>query len=188
MMDEMYGAIPFPKGEEKCLTRGQRLTDRMMDYLAHAIQRAAGSNIHIVPSFITTGLKMIPREEYAAYSRVVMIMNHHNHWFLLVYEPRADMFHLMDTVESEEESPIDVELLPIGDTDVIEDYYGEIPHQGGSATNCGILTLLNLAAILADRPMIYDGSPTHINKIIRPYLASVLGDIAKLDLDVLLPM
>ena len=186
-MNQVYGAIPFPRGEEKCLARGQRLTDRMMDYLAHAIQKATGNNkIHIVPSFITVGLETIPREEYAVYSKVLMIMHQHDHWFLLVYDPPSDIFHLMDTVESEDQSPIDLELLPIGDKDLIEDYYGNIPHQGASATNCGILTLLNIARILADRPLAYDGSPARINGVLRPYLASVLTDLSKLDLAVLL--
>jgi hypothetical protein len=92
----------------------------------------------------------------------------------LVYEPKTDTFHLFDTVASERESPIDLELLPLQDDDRIEHYYGSIPHQGASVTNCGVLTLMNLARIVRGYPLEYDGSSTKINGIIRPFLAASL--------------
>jgi len=183
-MEQFYGAFPFPSGEEKCLSRGQRLTDRMMDYMALVIQKALDDgtrSIHIIPSFITVGLSAFPCDDdiYNTYDFVILIMNQNDHWFLLIYEPAMSKFHLLDTVESEEYSPIDFQLLPIGDDDIVEDYYGQIPHQGNSTTNCGILTLINLARFIADKPLVYDGSPTRINGIVRPFLSSILPTLKK---------
>jgi len=183
-MEQHYGAFPFPSGEEKCLSRGQRLTDRMMDYMALAIQKTLDDgtrSIHIIPSFITVGLSVFPCDDdvYNTFDFVILIMNQNDHWFLLIYEPAMSKFHLLDTVESEEYSPIDFQLLPIGDHDIVEDYYGQIPHQSGSATNCGILTLINLSRFIADKPLVYDGSPARINGIIRPFLSSILPTLKK---------
>ena len=182
-MEQHYGAFPFPSGEEKCLSRGQRLTDRMMDYIALAIQKTFDDgtrSIHIIPSFITVGLSVFPCDDvYNIFDFVILIMNQNDPWFLLIYEPAMSKFHLLDTVESEEHSPIDFQLLPIGDHDIIEDYYGHIPHQSGSATNCGILTLINLARFIADKPLVYDGSPARINGIVRPFLSSILPALKK---------
>ena len=131
-------------------------------------------------SFRRSSLSVCPCDDvYNIFDFVILIMNQNDHWFLLIYEPAMSKFHLLDTVESEEHSPIDFQLLPIGDHDIIEDYYGHIPHQSGSATNCGILTLINLARFIADKPLVYDGSPARINGIVRPFLSSILPALKK---------
>ena len=177
----MYGSIPFPQGEEKCLTQGQMLTDRMMDYLAYLLFYKLGvdsQKYHLVPSFFCIfSDDYIDWTNYKSFEKVFMIMNHHNHWFLFVYEPKIHLFHLYDPLSSEENSPIDIELLPIGDHDVVNDYYGKIPHQGVSKTNCGILTLMYLICHFLEKPIDFDASPSRINKVVRPFFSKLLRDV-----------
>lgn len=184
-----YGAIPFPLGETRCLSRGQKLTDRMMDYLAVLLFDELGcdpTRFHIVPSF-AVGRDM-DWGRYRGYEKVLAIMHQSTHWFLLVYEPSPGKFHLYDTLASEEESPIDMEELPIADDDVVEDYYGYVPDQGASGTNCGVLTLLNMVHVLLEKPLPfrYDASPARINKVVLPHLSSLLTDPSSLDVSLLL--
>lgn len=125
-----YGAVPFPVGETGCLKRGQKLTDRTMDYLATLLFRLLGcdeTRLHIIPSLCRGN--PVDWTRYHRYEKVLMIMHQAQHWFLLVAEPSRRRFHLYDTLASEDDSPIDVEDLSIGDNDVMEDYYGKIPDQ-----------------------------------------------------------
>lgn len=180
MDSSMYGSIPFPRGEEKCLSKGQMLTDRMMDYLAYLLFTKLGvdsEKYHLVPSFFCTySQDSVDWTMYHSFEKVFMIMNHNNHWFLFVFEPKIHLFHLFDPLACEDDSPIDFELFPIGDNDVVEDYYGKIPHQGASKTNCGILTLMYLVCQFLERPIDFDASPTYINKVVRPFFSKLLWD------------
>jgi hypothetical protein len=179
MESSFYGNIPFPKGEEKCLTKGQMLTDRMMDYMAFLLfdkLKVDPTKYHLIPTFYSILTTDIDWTNYSNFEKVFMIMNHCNHWFLFVYDPKAHIFHLFDPLSCEENSPIDLELFPIADDDLIEDYYGKIPNQGESKTNCGILVLLYLIYLLIDKPIKFNSSSLHINKVVRPYFAKILRD------------
>lgn len=153
----------FPTGEEKCLTRGQKLTDGMIDHLAGLVLDA--SDAKYIPTFMWR-IGEIDWNPTSSSGKVFAIMNQDDHWFLLVRH--NDVFHLYDSLPSEEESIIDIQNLPIGDDDVIEDYYGQIPHQGDSKTNCGIHAILNMIYVLFDLTPSYD--PATINPIVRPFL------------------
>lgn len=167
--------IPYPKNEEKCLRRGQKLTDGMMDYLADRFFSQYGSaDDYWIPTFITR-LMEIDWSAYAGYKRVFAVMHQNDHWFLMMLDNRTGVFHLYDNLPSEEESCVDIQELPIGEQDLIEDYYGKIP-SWPRLTNCGIFTLLNFLHLLLDCPMRYDPSPKHINQTIRPYLSRLVAD------------
>lgn len=167
-----YGCIAFPCGEERCLTKGQMLTDRMMDYLAYKIiSGSADKNYHYIPTFIHQiyGLNW---SEYDNYTKTFAFLNHGNHWFLVVYEPGAQVCHLYDPLSSPEESPVDIEEIG----GIIEYHYGSIPNQGNSKTNCGIFCLLYLMFMYSEMPLVFEGESRHINTQIRPMLKIFLND------------
>lgn len=153
--------------EIKCLTRGQKLTDAMIDHLAELLLEQSGDTCsHYIPTFVWRIDDDVDWSHYPDDDRVFVILNQKDHWFLLVRE--FGIFHLYDSLPSEEESVVDIHDLPIRDHDVVEDYYGSIPHQGESRTNCGVHALLNMLYLLQGQPPSYD--PSLINKEIRPFL------------------
>lgn len=171
----------IPASEIRCLTRGQKLTDQIIDHIATSVLKACGGiHDHYIPTYIWR-LGDISWDGFADDDRVFLILNQNDHWFLLVRH--EEMFHLYDSLPSIEESIIEIQDLPIGDSDPIQDYYGIIPHQGNSATNCGIHSLLNMIYVIRDMVPSYD--PSIINKIVRPFLKTHVDDI---DIDQLLSL
>jgi len=161
----------FPTGEEKCLTRGQKLTDGMIDHLAGLVLEAWPSGARYIPTFMWR-IGEVDWTPSSPSGKVFTIMNHDEHWFLLVFH--NGVFHLYDSLPSEEESVIDIQDLPVGDDDVIEDYYGQIPNQGNSKTNCGVHAILNMIYVLFDLTPSYD--PATVNPIVRPFLKRSLHE------------
>lgn len=167
-----YGFIAFPTGEEKCLSKGQMLTDRMMDYLASKIVAERDERTyHYIPTFIHQ-IYGINWSAYDAYAKTFTFMNHGNHWFLVVYESINSVCHLYDPLPSPEESPVNVEDI----AGFIEYHYGIIPNQGNSKTNCGILCLLYFLLMWTGIPVEFNGESRYINTEIRPLLKDLLRD------------
>ena len=169
-----YGFIAFPTGEERCLSKGQMLTDRMMDYLASKIMEGVGAtagNYHYIPTFYHE-IYGINWSEYDAYTKTFAFLNHGNHWFLVVYESSSRVCHLYDPLPSPEESPVDVGQ--IGGT--IESYYDAIPNQGNSKTNCGVFCLLYFMLLWMERAVEFNVESRVVNTQIRPLLKNFLRD------------
>lgn len=166
-----YGFVAFPTGEERCLSKSQMLTDRMMDYLASKIM-PAGAGVgayHYIPTFIHQ-VYGIHWSDYDVYSKTFAFLNHGNHWFLVVYED--GVCHLYDPLPTPEDSPVDVEEIG----GIIEYHYDAIPNQGNSKTNCGVFCLLYFMLLWLDMPIEFNGESKYINTKIRPLLKNFLTD------------
>jgi len=178
-METEYGVVAFPKGEERCLSRGQQLTDRMIDYLAVRILKSLDPDYHYhyLPTWSSL-VGPIPWHTFQnqPYQKILTILNHQHHWFLLVYEPARNLFHLFDPLPTEEESVVDFCSLPIREEDTVEDYYGSIPNQGPSKTNCGVFVLLYLMCMVSCKPMDFPSDNKYINQHVRPQLKRALHE------------
>jgi len=177
-----YGYIPFPTYEIKCLNKGQKLTDGMIDYLINKIfnQLNLNEKYHYIPTYFHM-IEQIDWKKYKNFEKTFIVLNQDNHWFLFVYEPKKLKFHLYDPLPSEDESVIDIELLPIGDDDIIEDYYGIIGNQGKSKTNCGIFVLLYVIGLLTKQNLSFNYDEKYINNIIRKKFIQFLNDEITVD-------
>jgi hypothetical protein len=150
--------------EIRSLTRGQKLTDAIIDYFAEEFIRImGGGKTHYIPTYMWR----IGEIDWTRAGRICLILNQDDHWFLLVRENK--IFHLYDSIEK---GYVDMDDLPIPQDSILMDYYDKIPDQGESRTNCGMHALLNLACILKGDVPLYD--PRRINQIVRPFFKTCI--------------
>lgn len=121
-----FGSIQVYEKDLKCLTKGQRLTDNVMDYILTKLSDNFQDTIYI--PFFYSQLELMP-DKFA--EKNIILLNHNGeHWLIAIWYKKTCEITFLDSLHQDLD-----DLKEIYET-TIENIFGRI-HKWGVVEDCG---------------------------------------------------